>query len=217
MHKNKKSSAAVATLPKNVMRLHCADREAGKARHIEMGRRRRQSGELSMIESGAVLAGAALLALAAYAGGSYVYNLVRASSFKSEAQLFHSGVLNATNTDVDFSGETLQTLAQNHAFDVAGSRVAAGGASVRGLFGGALSATTGTLVTTNDAMILGYPVPAAVCALSAGALASAYSQVVINGTTIYSPNVAFNSSTAGTACASAGGTAAVQMYVSKAG
>ncbi|MFL9886752.1 hypothetical protein PQR66_27175 [Paraburkholderia agricolaris] len=184
---------------------------------LRMGRRRKQSGELSMIESGAVMAGAALLALAAYAGGAYIYNLARASSFKSEAQLFHSGVLNATTNDVDFSTETLQTLAQNHAFDAAGSRVAAGGATVKGMFGGAVTATTGTLVSTNDAMILGYPVPASVCTLSVGALATAYSQVVVNNTTIYSPTVAFNSGTAATACASAGSMAAVQMYVSKAG
>lgn len=184
---------------------------------LRIGRRRKQSGELSMIESGAVMAGAALLALAAYAGGAYIYNLVRASSFKSEAQLFHSGVLNATTNDVDFSTETLQTLAQNHAFDAAGSRVATGGATVKGMFGGAVTAATGTLVSTNDAMILGYPVPASVCTLSVGALATAYAQVVVNNTTIYSPTVAFNSGTAATACSSAGSMASVQMYVSKAG
>ena len=218
MQKQKKDNAKDTLMPAVARATVPASNGKGEpALLLRMGRRRRQNGELSMIESGAVMAGAALLAIAAYMGGAYIYNLVRASSFKSEAQLFHSGVLNATTTDVDFSGETLQTLAQNHAFDAAGARVAAGGATVRGLFGGNLSATAGTLVATNDALILGYPVPATVCALSVGALASAYSQVVINGTTIFSPTVPFNSGTAATACSSAGSTAAVQMYVSKAG
>jgi hypothetical protein len=93
----------------------------------ELGRRRRQTGELSMIEAAAVMAGAALLALAAYAGGKFVMDRIHASQFKSEAQLFHTGILDATANDTDFSEETLQTLAQNHAFDSAGGRVSNGG------------------------------------------------------------------------------------------
>ena len=89
----------------------------------QMARRRRQTGELSMIEAGAVLAGAALLGLLAVVGGHFVMDRIHASQFKSEANLFHSGVLDATSTDTDFSSETLATLIQNHAFDEAGSRV----------------------------------------------------------------------------------------------
>src|ERR1700744_4917637 len=93
--------------------------------------RRKQKGELSMIEAGAVMAGAALLALAVYAGGKYVLDLIHSSQFKSEAQMFHTGILNATQNDADFSSETLTVLAQNHAFDSAGSRVASDKSAVK--------------------------------------------------------------------------------------
>jgi len=43
-----------------------------RARLLMIARAKKQSGELSMIEAGAVMAGAALLALAVYAGGKYV-------------------------------------------------------------------------------------------------------------------------------------------------
>lgn len=41
-----------------------------RARILKIARAKKQSGELSMIEAGAVMAGAALLALAVYAGAS---------------------------------------------------------------------------------------------------------------------------------------------------
>lgn len=176
---------------------------------------RHQTGELSMIEAAAVMAGAALLALAAYVGGKFVQDRIHASQFKSEAQLFHTGVLDATANDTDFSGETLATLAQNHAFDVAGARVAATNTSVMGLFGGAVTAAAGTITTANDAMIVTYPVPATVCALSVAALATAYTQVTVNGTTVSGPATVFSTATAGTACASAGKIATIGMYTTR--
>ncbi|WP_175772986.1 type 4 pilus major pilin [Paraburkholderia phenazinium] len=181
----------------------------------DLARRRRQTGELSMIEAAAVMAGAALLALLAYAGGHFVMDRIHASQFKNEAQLFHTGVLDATANDTDFSAETLTTLAQNHAFEAAGGRVATGNTGVTGLFGGAVTAAPGTIETANDAMIVTYPVPATVCSLSVAALANAYTMVTVNGTTIYSPSTAFNSSTAGAACTSAGTTASIGMYTTR--
>ena len=64
-----------------------------RARILKIARAKKQSGELSMIEAGAVMAGAALLALAVYAGGKYVLDLIHSSQFKSEAQMFHTGDL----------------------------------------------------------------------------------------------------------------------------
>jgi len=181
----------------------------------DMGRRRRQTGELSMIEAAAVMAGAALLALGAYAGGKFVMDRIHASQFKSEAQLFHTGVLDATANDTDFSGESLQTLAQNHAFDAAGARVATGFNSVKGIFGGDVTAAAGTVDTTNDALVVTYPVPATVCSLSVAALANAYTQLVVNGTTVSGPNTTFDCGTAAAACTSAGSTASIEMFTTR--
>jgi hypothetical protein len=181
----------------------------------ELGRRRRQTGELSMIEAAAVMAGAALLALAAYAGGKFVMDRIHASQFKSEAQLFHTGILDATANDTDFSEETLQTLAQNHAFDSAGARVSNSGNGVIGMFGGDVAAAAGTVISANDALIVTYPVPSTVCSLSVAALANAYTQIVVNGTTISSPNLTFNSGTAAAACTSAGATASIEMFTTR--
>ncbi|WP_250507985.1 hypothetical protein [Caballeronia sp. GAFFF3] len=47
-----------------------------RARILKIARAKKQSGELSIIEAGAVMAGAALLALAVYAGGKYVLDLI---------------------------------------------------------------------------------------------------------------------------------------------
>jgi hypothetical protein len=190
-------------------------KEVKKAALLKLGRRRRQSGELSMIEGAAVMAAAALLALLAYAGGKFVMDRVHASQFKSEAQLFHTGILDATANDTDFSAETLKTLSQNHAFDSAGSRVASGGSGVTGMFGGAVTAATGTVINTNDALVLTYPVPATVCSLSVAAIANAYTEVTVNGTTIASPSTTFSSSTGATACTSAGATATIAMYTTR--
>jgi hypothetical protein len=181
----------------------------------ELGRRRRQTGELSMIEAAAVMAGAALLSLAAYAGGKFVMDRIHASQFKSEAQLFHTGILDATANDTDFSEETLQTLAQNHAFDSAGGRVSTGGAGVIGMFGGDVTAAPGTVNSANDALVTTYPVPSTVCSLSVAALANAYTQVIVNGTTISGPALTFNSSTAAAACTSAGATASIEMFTTR--
>src|ERR1700686_5206978 len=103
--------------------------------------RHSQKGELSMIEAGAVMAGAAILAMAVIAGGKYVLDMIHSSQFKSEAQMFHSGILNATQNDSDFSAETLQ----NRAFDAAGSRLATDKSSLKGLFNSTLSISIGTL------------------------------------------------------------------------
>ncbi len=111
----------------------------------DLGRRRRQTGELSMIEAARTLHDrgscgngrcCAARALRRTPGGKFVQDRIHASQFKSEAQLFHTGILDATANDTDFASETLQTLVQNHAFDAAGARVAPGGNSLKGMFGG---------------------------------------------------------------------------------
>ena len=183
-----------------------------KAAMLRMARRRKQSGELSMIEAAAVMAGAALLALIVYQGRSFVMDRIHAHQFKSEAQLFRSGIQDATSNDIDFSAESLQTLAQNHAFDSAGSRVNATAGTLTGIFGGSVTAVPATIATTDDAMAMTYPVPATVCSLAIGALAGAYTKVTVNGTTVSDPNTAFNGSTAGSACSSAGAIVSIAMY-----
>ncbi|KDR29329.1 hypothetical protein BG57_18195 [Caballeronia grimmiae] len=189
--------------------------KARRARMLKMARATKQSGELSMIEAGAVMAGAALLALAVYAGGKYVLDLIHSSQFKSEAQMFHTGILNATQNDADFSAETLTVLAQNHAFDSAGSRVASDKSSVKGMFNGTVTAAVGTLVTSNDSLVLTYPVTSTVCSLSAAALVTVYTQVTVNGTTIFSPTTTFNPSTVATACASNGSMASMALWTTR--
>ena len=188
---------------------------AGRERILMIARAKKQSGELSMIEAGAVMAGAALLALAVYAGGKYVLDLIRSSQFKSEAQMFHTGVLNATQNDADFSAETLTILAQNHAFDSAGSRVASDKSAVKGMFNGTVTAAAGTLVTSNDSVVLTYPVTSTVCSLSVAALITVYTQVTVNGTTLFSPTTAFSPATAATACASNGAMASVALWTTR--
>ncbi|WP_250479556.1 MULTISPECIES: type 4 pilus major pilin [unclassified Caballeronia] len=186
-----------------------------RARILKIARAKKQSGELSIIEAGAVMAGAALLALAVYAGGKYVLDLIHSSQFKSEAQMFHTGILNATQNDADFSSETLTVLAQNHAFDSAGSRVASDKSAVKGMFNGTVTAAVGTLVTSNDSLILTYPVTSTVCSLSAAALITVYTQVTVNGTTIFSPTVTFNPQTVATACASNGAMASMGLWTTR--
>lgn len=183
-----------------------------KAKLLQSARRRRQSGELSIIEGAAVMAGAALLALAVYQGRGFVMDRIHAYQFKSEAQLFRSGIQDASSNEVDFSGETLQTLATNHAFDSAGSRVNKVAGTLIGIFGGAVTAVASTVSTANDAMAVTYPVPATVCSLSVAVVSGAYTMVTVNGTTISGPATQYNDATAGTACAAAGATASIAMY-----
>ncbi len=186
-----------------------------RARTREHARRTRQLGELSLIEAGAYMAGAALLAIAVIKGGAYVYTNIKTSQFTSEAQMFHTGMLNATQNDSDYSAETLQTLATNRAFDEAGTRLSSDKSTLKGIFDQAITVSIGTLVTANDTLILTYQVPAAVCSLGVAALTNTYSQVSVNGTVVAGPTTTFSSATAGTACASAGAYASVQMYTSK--
>lgn len=183
-----------------------------KATFLRMARRRRQSGELSLIESAAVMAGAALLALVVYEGRTFVMDRIHAHQFRSEAQLFRSGIQDATASDIDFSAESLQSLAQNHAFDAAGPRVDPTAGTLTGIFGGSVTAVPGTVQTTDDAMVVTYPVPATICSLSVGALAGAYTMVQVNSTTVSGPSTTFNSATAGNACSSGGSTASISMY-----
>jgi hypothetical protein len=199
----------------NKQTTHADEAKARRARMLKHARATRQSGELSMIEAGAVMAGAALLALAVYAGGKYVLDLIHSSQFKSEAQMFHTGVLNATQNDADFSSETLSVLAQNHAFDSAGSRVASDKSAVKGMFNGTVTAAVNTLVTSNDSLVLTYPVTSTVCSLSAAALITVYTQVTVNGTTIFSPTVTFNPQTVATACASNGSMASMGLWTTR--
>ena len=84
---------------------------------------------------------------------------IHAHQFKSEAQLFRSGIQDATSADIDFSGESLTTLAQNHAFDSAGSRINVASGTLTGIFGGSGSAAPGTVSSANDAKVLTDPVP----------------------------------------------------------
>ncbi|CAD6559174.1 type 4 pilus major pilin [Paraburkholderia sabiae] len=188
---------------------------ARRLRLIQMGRRRKQSGELSLIEAGAYMAGAALLAIAVIKGGNYVYTLIRSSQFTSEAQMFHTGMLNATQNDADFSSETLTTLATNRAFDSAGARLASDNSSLKGIFNQPVTISVGTLSTANDSLIMSYEVPAAICSMSVAALTNTYSQVAANGTTLSGPNTTFSSTTAGTACRAGGAYATLQLYTSR--
>lgn len=85
-----------------------------KAYWRRIARRRKQSGELSIIEAAAVMGGAALLALAVLVGRGYVMDRIHAHQFKSEAQLFRSGIQDATATDIH----------KDQSWDQAGRRVA---------------------------------------------------------------------------------------------
>jgi hypothetical protein len=189
--------------------------KASRLRLLQMARRRKQSGELSLIEAGAYMAGAALLAIAVIKGGAYVYTLIKSSQFTSEAQMFHTGMLNATQNDADFSTETLTTLATNRAFDAAGSRLASDKSSLKGIFNQPVTISVGTLATANDSLIMSYQVPAAVCSMSVAALTNTYSQVAANGTTLAGPTTTFSSNTAGTACEAGGAYATLQLYTSR--
>jgi hypothetical protein len=189
--------------------------QAKKLTVRELARKKKQAGELSLIEAGAVLGAIALLALATYLGVPFVRNMVQAHSFSSEATMFHTGIQAATVNDSDFSGESLATLAQNHAFDSAGARLSNDKSSVTGIFGGQVTSVPGTVTTTNDAIVTSYPVPAAVCAMSAASLANTYTEMTINGTVISAPGTTFSSSAAGKACSSAGQVATIQMYTTR--
>lgn len=166
-------------------------------------RRRRQKG-MTIIEATIVLMLVALVVLAVYKATPYARNMVQANSFKNEASIMHTGVLNATETDADFSGETLATLVQNHAFDAAGSRVSSDHTSVQGMFGGQITASVGQVVNSNDAIVTGYPVPSAICSMTIGALSTIYAQVDVGSTTVFSPTVPFNSQAGASACQVAG-------------
>ncbi|MEI5998511.1 hypothetical protein H3V53_15220 [Paraburkholderia bengalensis] len=188
---------------------------ANRARLIRFGRLKKQSGELSLIEAGAYMAGAALLAIAVIKGSAYVYTTIKSSQFTSEAQMFHTGILNATQNDADFGAETLTTLATNRAFDAAGARLASDKSSLKGIFNQPVTISIGSLSTANDSIIMSYQVPAAVCAMSVAALTNTYSQVVVGATTLSGPTTTFSSSAAGTACESAGAYATFQLYTSR--
>jgi hypothetical protein len=180
-----------------------------------LARKKKQKGELSLIESGAVLGAMALLALIIYLGVPFVRHMVEAHHFKSEATFFHTGIQNATQNDANFAGESLTSLAQNHAFDAAGARVASDYSTVQGMFGGDVTASPGTVTNANDAVVTSYPVPSEVCSMAAAALANVFTEVSINGTVVYSPSTPFSSQTAGSACSSAGQVATVDLYTTR--
>ena len=183
---------------------------------LAIGRNRKQKGELSLIEAGAVLGVAALLALAVYGAVPYVRNFVQSLLFSSEVSHFHTGIQSATETDADFTAETLTSLAQNHAFDAAGTRVASDFSAVTGMFGGQVTGAVGKVTTANDAFILTYTVPAAVCAMAADKLASVYQEVDIGSTVVYSPSVPYTSSASGAACSAGNAaTVAIKMYTTR--
>jgi hypothetical protein len=95
-------------------------------------------------------------------------------------------------------------LAQNHAFDGAGSRVAADKTSVTGMFGGSVLVSVGEVTNPNDAIVTSYPVPSAICSMTVGALSTVYAQVDVGSTTVFSPNVPFTSQAGGNACQGSG-------------
>ncbi|AIV73725.1 hypothetical protein X994_6362 (plasmid) [Burkholderia pseudomallei] len=177
--------------------------------------RRKQKGELSLVEAAGVMAAAALIALVVYMGRGYVMDRIHAMQFKSEAQYFVSGIQDATAGEIDFSSVTMLSLTQNRAFDTAGRRLNKTTGALTGIFGGAVTAAPATVTATNDAIAVTYPIPATVCALSADSISEAYTQVKVNNTTISGPSTSFNSGTAAAACASAGATASVIMYATK--
>ncbi|WP_321853340.1 type 4 pilus major pilin [Paraburkholderia tropica] len=188
---------------------------AHKAQMRRLGRLKKQTGELSLIEAGAVLGAAALLSLALFYGVPFVRNMVQSSTFKSEVGMFHTGIQNATSNDADFSSETLSTLAQNHAFDAAGARVSSDYSTVTGIFGGQVTAEPGTVTSSNDAIVTSYPVPKAVCSMALSAVVNIFTEVSVNGTVVSGPSTTFSSATAGSACASGGDTATVAMYTTR--
>ncbi|MBF5008607.1 type 4 pilus major pilin [Burkholderia pseudomultivorans] len=185
-----------------------------KRPHIGKGRRK-QKGELSLVEAAGVMAAMALIVLGIYMGRGYIMDRIHAYQFKSEAQYFRSGIQEATAGEIDFSSVTMLSLAMNRAFDTAGRRLNRASGALTGLFGGAVTAAPATVTATNDAIAVTYPIPATVCALSADSVAAAYTQVKVNNTTISGPGTTFSSSTASTACASAGDTASIVMYATK--
>ncbi|WP_316374756.1 type 4 pilus major pilin [Burkholderia anthina] len=177
--------------------------------------RRKQKGELSLVEAAGVMAAMALIVLGIYMGRGYIMDRIHAYQFKSEAQYFRSGIQEATAGEIDFSGVTMLSLTMNRAFDTAGRRLNRATGALTGLFGGAVTAAPATVTAANDAIAVTYPIPATVCALSADSVAAAYTQVKVNNTTISGPGTTFNSSTAATACASSGDTASIVMYATK--
>lgn len=189
--------------------------EAQKQAFRRVVRRKKQAGELSLIEAGAVLGAAALLALVIYLAVPFVRTMVQSSHFRSEASMIHTGIQNATQNDADFSGETLTTLAQNHAFDAVGTRLSSDRTTVQGLFGGSVTVATGKVNNANDAAVVSYPVPQGVCAMSVAALVDVFPEVQVNTTVVYSPTTAFSSAAAGKACAASGEIATIQMYTTR--
>lgn len=191
-----------------------SNKQLVKRPYIGKGRRW-QKGELSLVEAAGVMAAAALIALAVYMGRGYVMDRIHAMQFKSEAQIFRSGIQEATAGETDFSNVTMLSLTQNRAFDSAGRRLNKTSGALTGIFGGAVTAAAATVTASNDAVALTYPVPATVCALSTDSIASAYTQIKVNNTTISGPGMTYNSSSAATACASAGATASIVLYATK--
>ncbi|MBN3785701.1 type 4 pilus major pilin [Burkholderia sp. Ac-20353] len=174
--------------------------------------RRRQKGELSLVEAAGVMAAAALITLVVFMARGYIMDRIHAFQFKSEAQVFRSGIQDATSGDIDYSATTMLTLTQNHAFDSAGRRLNTTTGALTGLFGGSVTAAPNKVIATNDAVAVTYPVPATVCTLAADAISSAYAMVSVNGTTISGPGTPFTTAAAAAACTSAGTTATVVMY-----
>ncbi len=82
--------------------------QMNKTKRLYVGKgRRRQKGELSLVEAAGVMAAAALIALVVYMGRGYVMDRIHAMQFKSEAQYFVSGIQDATAGEIDFSSVTM--------------------------------------------------------------------------------------------------------------
>lgn len=96
--------------------------------------RRWQKGELSLVESAGVLAAAALIALVAFMSRGFVMDRIHAMQFKSEAQIFRSGIQDATAGETDFSNVTMLSLTQNRAFDSAGRRLNKTSGALTGIY-----------------------------------------------------------------------------------
>jgi hypothetical protein len=178
--------------------------------------RRRQKGELSLLEAGVWIAGAAITAIIAVKAGAFVLNAVRTNEFTSEVQSFKTGFVNATLNDTDFSSVTTQSMIANGAFDAVKSRISTDRTGVTGRWGGNLTAWGGQIFAPNDTLALSYPtVPASVCARALQTLAADFTDIRVNGTSVYGPGMPYNDQTVGSACQAGGNTSLVEFDLTR--
>jgi hypothetical protein len=178
--------------------------------------RRRQKGELSLLEAGVWIAGAAITAIIAVKAGAFVLNAVRTNEFTSEVQSFKTGLINATLNDADFSSITTTAMIANGAFDAVKSRISADRTTVTGRWGGLISVWSGGVFVNGDTIGMTYPtVPTSVCASALQTLAADFTQIKVNGTAVYGPSLPYNDQTVGSTCHSGGTTSIVEFDLTR--